>query len=195
MHEPIKNMQVLAKGYMVSALELAKGCLHDNSDKKADIIVFPMLFSANQGIELYEKSIYWSMNILLENKKPYPDNHKIREIWYSVKEKIRKYGFDKSAGRGKDEFDSMVITLEKYLDELYMKIGKDGDINTAFHNIDFSRYPLNNRREAHFYINEIDNVVIDLENFLMLMEDIYKCLDRLAGYYYELVLLKWSSEE
>ena len=35
---------------------LAQDCLQDNGDKKADIVVFPMLFSANHAIELYLKS-------------------------------------------------------------------------------------------------------------------------------------------
>lgn len=191
-HEPIHNMQVLANGYIKAAIELAKCCLRDNSDKKADVIVFPMLFSLNQGIELYEKSIYWSMNILLDNKKHYPDNHKIREIWYANKEKIKQFGFDENEGRGEQEFYSMITGLEIYLDELYEKICKDDSFDMAFHNIDFSRYPLNNKNEAHFYIKELDNVVIDLENFIIVTLDISECLDRLAGYYYGLVVEKWQ---
>ena len=194
-HEPIHNMQVLANGYIQAAIELAKSCLDDNSDKKADVIVFPMLFSLNQGIELYEKTIYWSLNILLENKKAYPDNHKIREIWYSDKEKIKQFGFDESAGRGEKEFYSMSEVLEKYLNELYRKIGKDNMVDTAFHNIDFSRYPLNNRNEEHFYIKEVNNVVIDLENFISVTKDIYECLERLSGYYYSLVVESWRKNK
>lgn len=191
-HEPIHNMQILASGYIQAALELAKCCLEDNSDKKADVVVFPMLFSLNQGIELYEKAIYWSLNILLGYKTTYPDNHRIREIWYSDKEKIKQYGFDEEEGRGEKEFHSMITVLEKYLDELYKKICKDDSINTAFHNIDFSRYPLNNQNEIHFYVKQLDNVVVDLENFISITLDIYECLNRLSGYYYELVIKKWN---
>lgn len=194
-YEPINNMQILANGYMQAAIELAQTCLDDNSDKKADIIVFPMLFSVNQGIELYEKAIYWSLNILLGYKKAYPDSHRIREHWYSVKEKIKEYGFDEEAGRGENEFRYMIRVLEVYLDELYSKIMPNGNFDMAFHNMDFSRYPLNNKMEKHFYVHESVNVVVDLENFVSVFENIFNCLDRLSGYYYQLVLDKWDSEE
>lgn len=42
-----------------------------NVDKKADIVVFPMLFSANHAIELYPKSINWSLNMLLNMKESF----------------------------------------------------------------------------------------------------------------------------
>ena len=61
-------------------------------------------------------------NILLGYKKAYPDSHRIREHWYSVKEKIKEYGFDEEAGRGENEFRYMIRVLEVYLDELYSKI-------------------------------------------------------------------------
>lgn len=84
-HEPIHNMNVLADGYLQSALILARQCLEDNCDKKADILIFPMLFSVNQAIELYVKSICWSVNILLGYKSSYKENHDIRGIWLTAK--------------------------------------------------------------------------------------------------------------
>lgn len=193
-YEPIKNLQVLADGYMESSIELAKICLKDNTDKKADILIFPILFSLNQGIELFEKSIYYCMNILLGHKNKYPNNHKIREIWYAVKNKIIEYGFDEAAGRGEKEFKSMIHPLENYLDELYFKIGKSGDINMAYHNIDFSRYPLNNRGEVHFYIDIFDNEVVDLEVFVEVAKKIFDCLSCLSRYYYNIVIDKWNTK-
>lgn len=64
-HEPIQSMNVIAYGYFQSAILLAEECIKDNYDKKADVLIFPMLFSVNHAIELYEKSICWSLNILL----------------------------------------------------------------------------------------------------------------------------------
>ena len=192
-HEPIQNMNVLAEGYFESALLLAKSCLEDNRDKRADTIVFPMLFAVNHGIELYVKSICWSMNILLGYKGSYTENHDIRGIWYTAKQKIREFGF--GYGREETEFNSMIINLEKYLDELSNTIRMNANINDAYHNIDFSRYPINNRKDYHFYLNRYDNVVIDLENFVILFEDIYECLHRLSGYYYDMVVDSWQTED
>lgn len=88
-HEPIHNMNIIADGYFESAILLAKSCLVDNRDKKADAIIFPMLFSVNHAIELYEKSICWSLNILLGNKSKFKENHDIRGNWFTKKQKIK----------------------------------------------------------------------------------------------------------
>lgn len=191
-HEPIHNMNVIADGYFESAILLAECCLKDNHDKKADAIIFPMIFSVNHAIELYEKSICWSLNILLGYKATFKENHDIRGIWLTTKQKIKKFGF--GIGHEEIEFTHMIENLEAYLEELSITIMKD-DINNAYHNIDFSRYPLNNHNEYHFYLKKYDNVVVDLENFIVVFRDINNCLSRLAGFYYGLVVDKWQNEE
>jgi len=191
-HEPIQNMNVIAEGYFHSAILLAKLCLADNYDKKADSIIFPMIFAVNHAIELYEKSICWSLNILLGYNSKFKENHDIRGNWLTAKQKIIEFGF--GYGREKDDFEKMIVCLELYIDEISKNI-MDIDINKAYLNIDFSRYPLiKNRNEYHFYLKTYDNVVIDLENFLNVIEDIEDCLDSLAGYYYELVVKSWQEE-
>ena len=175
-------MQVLAQGYMSGAIELIQSCLKDNSDRKADVLIYPIFFAMNQGIELYEKSICWSLNILLGHKKFYPQNHNIRDIWYIDKEKIKKYGFNEHEGRGEKEFYSMSEVLEKYLNDLYKKIALDDSISNAFYNIDFCRYPLNKKNNMHFYVKESGNVVVDLEVYLYVIKDISECLYRYKLY-------------
>lgn len=184
-HEPIHNMNIIAEGYFESAILLAGCCLEDTFDKKADCIIFPMLFSINHAIELFVKSICWSLNILLGNSTSFKKNHDIREIWRTTKQKIRDYGF--GPGHEEAEFNNMIINLELYLDELYKDI-MVGDINKAHLNIDFSRYPMNHRDENHFYIKNHTNVVVDLDNFILVFKDINDCLSRLAGFYYDLVV-------
>jgi len=56
-HDHIYNMIVIADGFIHSAIILAEAALADNWDKKADSIVYPMIFKANHAIELYFKSI------------------------------------------------------------------------------------------------------------------------------------------
>lgn len=184
-HQPIHNMNIIADGYFESVIILAQQCINDNSDKKADILIFPMFFSVNHAIELYGKSICCSLNILLGNNSTYKKNHDIRGIWLNAKEKIKKFGFDDT--RPENEFNKMIITLEHYLNEISKTIG-DKDINTAYHNIDFSRYPLNNKDNNHFYLDKFDNVAIDLEIFVKTVSDIHDCLKRLATYYYVLLV-------
>lgn len=90
--QPIHNMNTIADGYFESAIMLAQQCVNDNRDKKADILIFPMFFSVNHAIELYGKSICWSLNILLGYKSTYKENHDIRGIWLTAKEKIKNLG-------------------------------------------------------------------------------------------------------
>lgn len=190
-HEPIHNMNVIADGYFESAILLAECCLNDNYDKKADAVIFPMIFSVNHAIELYEKSICWSLNILLGYNAAFKENHDIRGIWLTTKQKIKELGF--GIGHEEREFNHMIKNLEMYLAELSTTI-MDNDINNAYHNIDFSRYPLNNHNEYHFYLKTYENVVVDLENFIIVFRDINDCLSRLADYYYGLVIEGWQNK-
>lgn len=190
-YEAIHNMNVVAGGFIDGASVLIQECLEDNWDKKADILIFPILFSINHSIEVYTKSICWSLNILLGNNSKFRENHDIRGIWLTAKQKIKKFGF--GVGREEVDFKNMIITTDKYIDEIFNVINNE-DINKAYYNIDFSRYPINNRWENHFYINSLDNVTIDLENLKLIVEDIKQCLDSLSGYYYQLVLEKQEQE-
>lgn len=49
--------------------------------------------------------------------------------------------------------------------------------------MDFSRYPFNTKYVNHFYIDDFDNVVIDLENFLLRFKEIGTNLNRIAEHY------------
>lgn len=190
-HEPIQNMNVIAEGYFQSTILMAKSCLRNNENKDADALIFSMLFSVNHAIELYVKSICWSLNILLGYKSTFKENHDIRGIWLTVKQKIKEYGF--GYGREETDFNQMINSLELYLDEISKAI-MESDINNAYHNIDFSRYPTNNQGEYHFYLKTYDNVVVDLENFVEVISEISENLNSLSNYYYGLVVESWQRD-
>lgn len=184
-NEPIQNMVVMAEGYLTSVIVNANSCLENTFEKNADILIFPMLFSLNHGIELYAKAICWSLNILLDNKNKYNKNHDIRNIWFTVKKKIRDFGFNEE--RPEDSFEEIAQNLESYLNELANYLKKD-DINHYYFNIDFSRYPLNNHDENHFYVNQPGNVTVDLEALIEFATQVNEDLRSLAEYYYYLVI-------
>lgn len=94
--QPIHDMIMLADGYIKAAIMLGEDCLENNLDKIADIIVFPMLFSANHAIELYLKSINWSLNMLLDKNETYCGGHDIRQIWNNVKKRMTEYEKNKN---------------------------------------------------------------------------------------------------
>lgn len=184
-HEPIQNMIVMAEGYLMSVIVNAKSCLQNSFEQNGDILIFLMFFSLNHGIELYEKAICWSLNILLGHKKKYKENHDIRNIWFTVKSKIYEFGFNES--RPEDFFKEMAQNIEPYLNEIANNLKKESK-DDYYHNIDFSRYPVNNRNEYHFYVNQFGNVTVDLEALIEFATQVNEDLKCLAEYYYDLVI-------
>ncbi|MDR4925950.1 hypothetical protein [Peribacillus simplex] len=85
-NDHIHNMIVLADGFMSAATLLAKQVLLDNVDKidnvdkKTDSLIFPILFNANHGIEVYLKAISWSLNILNNTGERFDPYHKLNKL-------------------------------------------------------------------------------------------------------------------
>ena len=80
----------------------------------------------------------------------------------------------------------MTKELEAYIVELYDKIDKDHNANVTMKNMDFSRYPFNIDDEYHFYIENYENEVVDLEVFVEVFQIIGDNLSSIAGYYEEI---------
>lgn len=179
-HEHIKNMIVIANGFMLSSIILTEQILNNNNkNKSADIVVYPILFNANHAIELYLKAITWTLNIILDKDKKIEGNHDIKQIFNVVCSRVNE--FEKSKDR-KEQFKKLTNNLKNYLDELYIKI-EDKSEGKYKDNMDFSRYPFNTKYVNHFYIDEFDNVVIDLENFLIRFKEIGANLNAIADHY------------
>lgn len=178
--DQILNLLNMADGYLTSAIQLAERAIANNGDKSADITIFPILTNANHGIELYLKAITWLLNTLMKSTDRIEGSHNIKQIYKTVRTKIKKYGGEVSI----EHFDTETDNLRQYIDELFGKIeaGKDD-------NMDFSRYPINTKYKPHFYVLEVGNVEIDLENFLERFKDIHLKLENLSDflYYHELM--------
>ena len=175
-HSNIHNMIVLAEGFMSSSIELCEICLRDNKDKKADMLIFPILFNANHGIELYLKSLIWTLNLLLFQNHKIEGKHNIKQIMDTVRAKIKSY-------KGNDalhNFDNSTSELKNYIAELISLIKPKQNLD----NMDFPRYPINKKYENHFYIDELGNVEVDLENFFNIFSLIKDNLDSITSYYY-----------
>jgi hypothetical protein len=175
-NEHILNLLNIAEGFLLSSLELAKKCLNDNQNKKADIIIFPILNNANHGIELYLKSLIWIMNELLGNEQKIVGKHNLKQLFQTLKARFKLY-----KGNIKNtDFNEATYELENYISELFDKI-QATDKNDK---MDFSRYSLNKNKEDHFYVLEFGNVEIDLENFVERFERIKQNLKQLTDFLY-----------
>lgn len=184
-HDHISNMINLADGFMSSSILLTKQVLKDNRRKEADVIIYPILFNANHGIEVYLKAICWSLNTLLNNQsKPFSTHHNLMNLLNDVKSLVTQYD---SNEENLETFNNRIEPLEKYLKEIYSKIEKISANGKKLYNIDFSRYTLDIKNEPQFYITELDNVVIDLENFSEVFHKIHQDLNNFAEYYLYLI--------
>ena len=188
-HDQRHNFNTIAKGYMDASLKLAEVCLKDNSNKIADELIFPMLFNADHAIELYLKSIMWSLHWLLDSTETYSGGHDIRQLFQTVRVLVEdfcdKYKIDTVA-----EFKSQTENLEQYIDELYLILHPDNNGRpTKKENLDFSRYPMqSDKKSPYFYAEQTwDNKTVDLTNYVIRFREIGSNLDSIAGYFdYEL---------
>ncbi len=174
--EDIGNILVLAEGFLSSAIELSINCIKDNHDKKADKLIFPILHNANHGIELYLKSLIWTINKLTDSDFKIEGNHNIQQMFQTVQEKIKKFKDNDCL----NHFNEKNENLSEYIDELFSLIKITGKKD----NMDFSRYPITNKYENHFYIDNLDNIEIDLENFVERFSKIKEALDERASYFF-----------
>ena len=189
----IHNMIVIAEGFSDSALLLVKEILKDNTDKKADNLIFPILFNANHSIEVYLKAICWTQNQLLDKNDTFDGNHNLEGLF----RKVVNLENELNSSNDKAVFHEMLSNLKTYIYELYGKIERTVDKkgnNKTIHDITFCRYSLNNDLEPQFYINTFDNVVVDLENFLTVFKGIFDNLQSLSTHYLYLLERKQEFE-
>lgn len=152
------NLFVFASDYADAAIALINTILEDNRDKKADALIMPILYDIDQSIELYIKAIIRRIEELNGNQISV---YKTHDIYALERELVSKIKRKESTSKGLDKHLSPVTA---FIDELYQKIKGKVDNGRVEINIDFARYPFNVDGVAHFYINEDDNVVIDVEN-------------------------------
>lgn len=178
-HDHIYNMIVIADGFMSSAIILAEEDLADNWDNKADSIIYPMIFNANHAIELYLKATVWTLNILLDNQQKIEGCHDIQQILQTVIKRVSEFETKKEKRK---QFKEMINGTKLYVDELFAKItAQDGKRKKD--KMDFSRYPFDQQYMPHFYVTELDNVVVDLENFVIRFKEMGDNLHLIATYY------------
>ena len=170
----ILNLLNIADGYMLAAVQLAKAALADNQWKTADITIFPMLMNANHGIELYMKGMTWMLNLLTGSPNRIEGSHNIQQIYDTVRAKLQGYTGNLSL----KAFDEATANLKEYISELNRKLQPD----VKKDKMDFSRYPIDNSYQEYFYVTEMGNVEIDLENFVERFEDIHKQLGLLTDF-------------
>ena len=75
------NLSVMADGFFKASLILIRECIEKDTLNDKDVVIFPMIFCLNHGIELYEKSIIYYLNDILDNKDTFKRGHDIYYLW------------------------------------------------------------------------------------------------------------------
>ncbi len=161
-----EQLSQIGLGYLLAAETAIKLALQDNRDKKADIMIFPILFNLIHAIEIYLKAINIDVEFLLTGREISAEGkHAIQNSFSTLLGKIKKL-------EGK-EATSQFDEVKDVVDEIYTKTDK----------MDFARYPIDSNKNNHFYVEDYENVVIDLEEILIFVDKCKDVFGRMSSYY------------
>lgn len=162
----VHSFVAIAEGYAESAIQLIDMCLTDNSDKKADAWIFPILHCIIHSIELNLKTINFLLAILLDEQPKIEGQHKIQQICSTALTKLRRIKkqnfFD-----GCVEMITAIQVVKNFIDNIYQKTD----------DMSFARYPITHDKKDMFYMSNNENVVVDLEKLKEQYSYVYMMMD------------------
>ena len=162
-----RQLVVMGDNFFSSAYNLLQQCINDNGDKKADSWIFPIMFNIVHGIEIYLKAINVILNIVLnEQNQAIQGGHNIKQLCQTSKNLILKYK-KKSKNETTDQMWTAIKVIENFIENIYIKTD----------DMTFARYPMDKNKNGHFYIQALDNSVIDMELLEKQMVIVYKMLE------------------
>lgn len=162
-----RQLVVMGDNFFSSAYNLLQQCINDNGDKKADSWIFPIMFNIVHGIEIYLKAINVILNIVLnEQNQVIQGGHDIKQLCQTSKSLILKYK-NRKKNETTDQMWTAIKVIENFIENIYEKTN----------DMTFARYPMDKNKNGHFYIQTLDNSVIDMELLEKQMVIVYKMLE------------------
>ena len=177
------NYGAMAEGYYLAATRLLDSLIENNSDHEADVIIYPVLFSGHQSIELYLKAI----GILISEangENPWQAKiksvHDIQRLLDSLNSKLPSNEKIIKVSATKPLFDFIDVCKQV------------GDDSKGDYFVDFARYPehvANNSlpRTSYPFVLEGDRFVFDLSQTKALIDDACRLLSGLYAQWLERV--------
>lgn len=152
-HNSRAQFVVVGEAFFSTAFNLIQQCLEDNSDKKADSWIFPIMFNTVHGIEVYLKAINAVLSVVLSKQRGITEGgHDLKGLCSVARKLIIDYKTQNKCGTTEQMFQGIKV-VEKFIDNIYEKTD----------DMTFARYPLAKNKQGHFYIQTFENEVIDLE--------------------------------
>lgn len=162
-----RQLVVMGDNFFSSAYNLLQQCINDNGDKKADSWIFPIMFNIVHGIEIYLKAINVILNIVLnEQNQVIQGGHDIKQLCQTSKSLILKYK-NRNKNETTDQMWTAIKVIENFIENIYEKTN----------DMTFARYPMDKNKNGHFYIQTLNNSVIDMELLEKQMVIVYKMLE------------------
>lgn len=158
-----RKFKNLGEGFFVSSIILLEQCLYENRDRKADVVVFPILFNIDHAIELYLKAIIrcaTENNIRINGRV---NTHNIITLKNNLMNDLQSEDINLYNLACKD-FD----LLNSFIDYFF----------TETDDFTYSRYPVDTSNNNHFYVNAKDNIIIDMEILIKWVKALFFVLDR-----------------
>jgi len=162
-----RQFVVIGEAYFSTAHNLVQQCLIYNTDKKADLWIFPILFNIVHGIEVYLKAINASLKcVLKKDRTAIEGGHDIRQLCCVSKKLLLEYKKSNKCGTT-NEMYSAIEVIENFIANIYKKTN----------DMTFARYPMAKDKNDHFYVQAFENEVVDLEILNQQIVIVYKLLD------------------
>lgn len=162
-----RRLVIVGQAYFDTAYYMLQQCLDDNSDKKADVWIFPILFHIVHGIEVYLKAINVSYNVALHRDRTEIEGaHDINQLWTVSRKLILAFKTENS-GPAADQLWDAIKVVGKFIDNIYAKTD----------DMTFARYPMDKDLNGHFYIEKVDNTVVNMEELHKQLPIIFHMLD------------------
>lgn len=166
-HTSRRQFVVMGEAFFSTAYNLLQQCLIDNSDKKADSWIFPIMFNIVHGIEVYLKAINAVLSVVLKKNRDVSEGgHDLKALCGTARNLVIEYKTTNKNTTTSQMFEGIKV-VEKFISNIYEKTD----------DMTFARYPLAKNKQGHFYIETFENEVIDLELLKEQIVYVFKMLD------------------
>lgn len=166
-HTSRRQFVVIGEAFFSTAYNLLQLCLIDNSDRKADSWIFPIMFNIVHGIEVYLKAINAALSVVLKKNRGISEGgHDLKRLCDVALNLIIEFKTTNKNTTSSQMFEGIKV-VEKFISNIYEKTD----------DMTFARYPLAKNKQGHFYIETFDNEVIDLELLREQLVYVFKMLD------------------
>ena len=155
----------MGQAYFETSLALIDICLENNSNKKADIWIFPIMFNIVHGIEVYLKGFNSQYRIYEKLKKYEYEETKI-EGKHNIKQ-ICEVAIKLAKGNKDDHLLKELTFIKRFIDILYE--------NTD--DMAFARYPITQKKAKQFFVEDTENVAINLHVLKQWVTRVFRILD------------------